>query len=615
MHFSIPDTKESLDDNGSTYLAYNIQVNGWHHCSLRYRQLLNLHHLLQRELPTISLPAFPPKKILPLSLLQTEDRRHALEKYILALSQEPRVLLNHHFNGFLACAQHESFTGGGSIQEVPIQVFLMNGQRIVVTATDAFQTQHLLQLVCQQIGLPCELMNYFALYLVKKQDSELTLVKKLQNFECPYISQKSMRGSHRIVLRRNYWVCAGDSAVEDHVLSHPVGLGLVYGQVVAEVQCGWVLATPEQHRALAQLQARGQKKEYLEAARTLRYYGCTLFSPCVCDFPAPNTPVTVAIGNNELNFRISGEDGVVKEGSFKVTRMRCWRISTHQKSPNSVSPCSDIEGCISNDRNGTSKALSGSRQNSTNSNSSGFGSTHSLSSSSGPHNNGSLEPNNTTATDGDRQDFEDLASSSKHSNLSGRLASPLNGCSAMPNLAGSNGQGSSDNGVTEVLQRPDAAGGGAVLELSFEYLLRAGEMRWVRVLSNQAVLMSLCLQSMVQQLIGASAPGSSPTPPACPAVTELPVHYTKTDGSSVLVYTYQVRQPRNSTAGLVALGELSLRRLTEKFAELNGSNNSSSAASQQQPSQQLGSSVVSYQQLSQHVVENSAFNIITDQHL
>lgn len=38
---------------------------------------------------------------------------------------------------------------------------------------------------------------------------------------------------------------------------------------------------------------------------------------------------------------------------------------------------------------------------------------------------------------------------------------------------------------------------GAVLELSFEYLLRAGELRWVRVLSSQAVLMSLCLQVSV----------------------------------------------------------------------------------------------------------------------
>lgn len=85
--------------------------------------------------------------------------------------------------------------------------------------------------------------------------------------------------------------------------------------------------------------------------------------------------------------------------------------------------------------------------------------------------------------------------------------------------------------------------GGALLELSFEYLLRAGELRWVRVVSNQAVLMSLCLQSMVQQLLASSA-GTGPCPPPCPAVTELPIQYTNREGTSLLVYTHTTRQPK-----------------------------------------------------------------------
>lgn len=39
------------------------------------------------------------------------------------------------------------------------------------------------------------------------------------------------------------------------------------------------------------------------------------------------------------------------------------------------------------------------------------------------------------------------------------------------------------------------------LELSFEYLMSREEMRWVRVSSPQAVLMSLCLQGMVHELL------------------------------------------------------------------------------------------------------------------
>ena len=61
------------------------------------------------------------------------------------------MLASHQFNGFLACAQHESYTGGGAVEEVPLQVYLMNGQRFVITTTDAMQTQHLLQVTSLRI--------------------------------------------------------------------------------------------------------------------------------------------------------------------------------------------------------------------------------------------------------------------------------------------------------------------------------------------------------------------------------------------------------------------------------------------------------------------------------
>lgn len=93
--------------------------------------------------------------------------------------------------------------------------------------------------------------------------------------------------------------------------------------------------------------------QYLQLARTLKYYGFNQFKPCFTDFPHPNCRVIVSAGNKELNFRIQlshvgakvqifprcEQMGIwqilliwfqedVKEVSFKVTRMRCWRIST-----------------------------------------------------------------------------------------------------------------------------------------------------------------------------------------------------------------------------------------------------------------------------------------------
>jgi hypothetical protein len=39
------------------------------------------------------------------------------------------------------------------------------------------------------------------------------------------------------------------------------------------------------------------------------------------------------------------------------------------------------------------------------------------------------------------------------------------------------------------------------LELSFEYLVAADKLVWITVVSSQAILMSLCLQSMVEELV------------------------------------------------------------------------------------------------------------------
>lgn len=69
--------------------------------------------------------------------------------------------------------------------------------------------------------------------------------------------------------------------------------------------------------------------QYLELARTLKYYGYIQFRECVCDYPTPDSKVTVSAGQRELNLRIDAPGGEIKERSFKVTRMKCWRITTH----------------------------------------------------------------------------------------------------------------------------------------------------------------------------------------------------------------------------------------------------------------------------------------------
>lgn len=122
----------------------------------------------------------------------------------------------------------------------------------------------------------------------------------------------------------SYW----DPDYDLELMSDPVALNLLYAQTVSDIERGWIMCNKETQQQLTSLQARGAKKEYLELARTLKYYGFLQFKPCICDYPKPQSVVLVSIGNQELNLRVKlDNEQDVREGCFKVTRMRCWRIT------------------------------------------------------------------------------------------------------------------------------------------------------------------------------------------------------------------------------------------------------------------------------------------------
>ena len=67
--------------------------------------------------------------------------------------------------------------------------------------------------------------------------------------------------------------------------------------------------------------------QYIRFAQTLKYYGTLQFKPCTVSYPEPGTKTLINAGNKELYFRVELPDGTNKEGIFKITRMRCWRIT------------------------------------------------------------------------------------------------------------------------------------------------------------------------------------------------------------------------------------------------------------------------------------------------
>ncbi|KAH0505035.1 Sorting nexin-17 [Microtus ochrogaster] len=382
MHFSIPETESrSGDSGGSAYVAYNIHVNGVLHCRVRYSQLLGLHEQLRKEYGANVLPAFPPKKLFSLTPAEVEQRREQLEKYMQA---------GEWMDELEDPGKRE--TQQVPTEEVSLEVLLSNGQKVLVNVLTSDQTEDVLEAVAAKLDLPDDLIGYFSLFLVReKEDGAFSFVRKLQEFELPYVSVTSLRShEYKIVLRKSYW----DSAYDDDVMENRVGLNLLYAQTVSDIEHGWILVTKEQHRQLKSLQDKVSKKEFLRLAQTLRHYGYLRFDACVADFPEKDCPVVVSAGNSELSLQLRLPGQQLREGSFRVTRMRCWRVTSSVPLP------------------------------------------------------------------------------------SGSTSSPSRGR------------------------------GEVRLELAFEYLMSKDRLQWVTITSPQAIMMSICLQSMVDELMVKKSGGS-----------------------------------------------------------------------------------------------------------
>ena len=420
MHFSIPDTQEFIDTAGNAYVAYNIHINGLFHCTVRYKQLHNLHEQLAKDLD-VPFPSFPPKKFFPLTANQQEERRVSLEKYIQSIGQNTVVNNSGLLNAFLLNAQQETI-GGLSDNEF-MDIFLMCGYKIPVNVSTGDHSGAVLKKAYKHLNLSEQYYPYFALFIVAQDEGNRPyLLRKLQDFESPFITNKHMHtiGS-RVVLGKNYW----DVGHDLELMSDAVSMNLLYVQAIAEVRRGWIRVTDELKDRMSVLETQRKKKEYLDVAHTLKYYGYIQFAPCFCDYPQSDSKVLVAIGRNELNLRILSDEEQHEE-VFKVSRMRCWRITTLQNG---------LERCEESD------------------------------------------------------DYS--------------------------------------------------------LELSFEYLIAKNQLQWITITSEQAILMSVCLQSMIDELLLKNAGGSKPQD-----VSGKSWVYVMRNGESITMGSSSDEQPEESRKSL-----------------------------------------------------------------
>lgn len=325
MHFSIPDTQEIKDETGSSYQVFNIHINGVLHCSLRYSQLRDLNDQLQNEFPSADLSDFPPKKMFSLRGDSLNERRISLEKYVQSVGQCQEIWTSGMFGAFLHKAQQE--TRREETIPVSLEVHLMNGAKVCLDINSTDQTNDVLENAAACVGIPEDYVYYFGLYLMRKEeDGKLSIVRKLQDFESPFISVKALleRRQHKIVIRKAYW----DQEFDDDLTSDITTFNLLHVQAVSDAKSGWTVCPKSTWERISSLQSRGSKRECLKLCRTLRHYGFVQFKPCITDFPKENSRTIVSVGNYEIHFRVETGDSRIKETTFSVTRIRCWRASS-----------------------------------------------------------------------------------------------------------------------------------------------------------------------------------------------------------------------------------------------------------------------------------------------
>lgn len=76
--------------------------------------------------------------------------------------------------------------------------------------------------------------------------------------------------------------------------------------------------------------------KYLQIARKLPSYGSIKFCQASVDYPKGSSMVNIIIGNKELSIQTISHDGKYHETKFKITRMRCWRVTTNYSVSNLI---------------------------------------------------------------------------------------------------------------------------------------------------------------------------------------------------------------------------------------------------------------------------------------
>jgi len=319
MHISIPDSEELIETKSgkpTKYLSYNVHINGTYHCSARYSTLSALNDRLKKQYGQGCLEQFPGKNLFYMKPDQAHFRRYQLQVWLQKIGAQPLIVQGESFQQFLLNAQKE--VQKGPEEACSLAIYLVNGKKIEVEINSTDQTNDVLEVAISTIGVRPEFTYYFALYLVEDEVGKVT-VRRMQDFESPYISLKRATQGNVIQLRTAFW----DQQVADTLYDDQIALNLLYIETIADIKRGWISVEDDVADDLAQFRAQKQREEFLKIARKLKGFGNKSFGEGNVSFPTPESKAQVLLGNNELTL-VTG--AIVSR--FQVQRMRCWRTYT-----------------------------------------------------------------------------------------------------------------------------------------------------------------------------------------------------------------------------------------------------------------------------------------------
>ncbi|XP_017500406.1 sorting nexin-31 isoform X2 [Manis javanica] len=322
MHFCIPVSQQRLDALGGHYVLYSVYLDGFLFCRVRYSQLHRWNDQLRRVFGSC-LPPFPPKYYLAMTASMADQRRDQLEQYLQNVTMDPNMLKSDVFVDFLKLVQMDTFSV--TTKRASLDVYLPDGRNIQVEILTSDTAERVLEVVSHKIGLCRELLGYFGLFLIQFcQESKLSVMKKLVDFELPYVSLRSSEVENCKVGLRKWYM---DPSLDSMLMDCRTAVDLIYMQAIQDIEKEWAKPTEMQKQKLEALQKEDNQTKYLELSQDVRHYGYVQLDPCVCDYPEPGCSVVLSVGNHEINCCVTLPDNQTQDVIFHINRVKCWQVT------------------------------------------------------------------------------------------------------------------------------------------------------------------------------------------------------------------------------------------------------------------------------------------------